>query len=133
MNKNNLNKNINNIIQKYLTYSIQSLKKFKSEIILGSNKIFRLKKIDILDVFIKLLQNGYNAISIPYKYNFLIWDIADNILDINKKYNLEIKNTIKFEEMSMIFVYYVDINNDNTFKSYDVLLLDITIIEDYKE
>ena len=77
MNKNNLNKDINNIIQKYLTYSIQSLKKFKSEIILGSNKRFRLKKIDILDVFIKLLQKGYNAISIPYGYKYLIWDIDE--------------------------------------------------------
>lgn len=125
-----MNKDINNIIQKYLTYSIQSLKKFKSKIILGPNKRFRLKKIDILDVFIKLLQNGYNAISIPYGYKHLIWDISDNMTE---KYSLTIKRNIKFEEMSMMYVYYLDINNDDTFKSYDILLLDITTIEDYED
>ena len=54
-------------------------------------------------------------------------------IQMNKKYNLIIKTIIIYEEMSMMFVCYLDINNDNKFKSYDVLLLDITTIEDYED
>lgn len=70
----------------------------------------RIKKsVDLLDIFIKLLQIGYNGISIPYKYRYLNSDISKQIDRIEEKYELEIKMNLNYIDMSYSFIYYIDI------------------------
>lgn len=120
-----MNRDINNIIKKYLTYTIESLSKFNGER-KPLYKILHVKKnIDLLDIFIKLLQNRYNAISIPYNYSSINDDMLNYINDLEEKYGLEIKRTWKYDNDVNHFVYYIDIYGDNRFFSCDIFTLDI--------